>query len=575
MLHRVLCFSSCLLLSLLVQCTQTATATPTDEELTSLSVNCPITNSTTVVYSTVNGVGPASLIWVEDLLWWWQQTDPNVQYIGLTSEDFVNCDLKSFPNLKLYVNPGGDAYDQVAGLGTAGTANIKAFITRDQTLTPSGYAGFCAGGYIASHDYIWETLYQGTDYYEYSENPPLSLFPHTVEGSIVDINDDQYGDQSGSKYRVVNVSNGHHMVYYGGSTFGYNGVLDYTNPSSSVYDPEVEVLIYYTDFYGYYSYNLPAAWKYRNVVSTSVHPEADNCTSAREPDCPPAGTLHSDQILQNRAWILGYMNDVSQSNFKIPEVPIQPVFETHPPHAGYPAKKCYTETGVPTKYSTTATRDASINPASHSGGSAGIVLFCDDFDSEPGTVSPGLAPQFQRNQTDYNYAKPWNTSYVSVWNSGVEYPSAYAGDGYAVCVPTAVTPHHSSILTKPVPISSACQSYDLVLSFQYVKQTRSTGYLSVEYSYDSVGDSDGSADKWHVLSMDDIANSEGTEWSLQEYIIPYSAASTVSATSSADGANSTGVSARSKTPVVRVRITCAAGPSVTEYCAMDELRLTC
>jgi len=31
---------------------------------------CPITNTTNMIYSVVNGVGPASKIWVEDMLWW-------------------------------------------------------------------------------------------------------------------------------------------------------------------------------------------------------------------------------------------------------------------------------------------------------------------------------------------------------------------------------------------------------------------------------------------------------------------------------------------------------------------------
>ena len=100
-------------------------------------------------------------------------------------------------------------------------------------------------------------MYQGTDYYDFAMNPPMSLFPHTVEGSIFDINDDQFGDQSGSKFRVVNVSNGHHMLYYGGSTFGYNGVPDYADPQSPEYDENIEVLLYYTDFYGHNSFNIP------------------------------------------------------------------------------------------------------------------------------------------------------------------------------------------------------------------------------------------------------------------------------------------------------------------------------
>jgi len=482
----------------------------------------------------VNGVGPASLIWVEDLLWWWKQTDQTIDYVGLTSEDFVNCDLKSFPNLKIYINPGGDAYDQIGALGTAGTSNIRAFVTRDQTEAPSAYVGFCAGGYLVSHDYIWESLYQGVDYYNFSTNPPLSLFPHTVEGSIVDINDDQYGDQSGSKYRVVNVSNGHRMVYYGGSTFGYNGVADYADPTSAAYDPAVEVLVYYSDFYGYYAYNIPAAWRYGNIIATSVHPEADNCTFATEPDCPPEGTLAEEYILQNRAWLLGYMNSASQSDFKIPNVPLAPVFDGTRPHTGYPVKQCY------------ARLQTQLLPSD-----SVLVLFCDDFDSVDGQVAPGLAPQFQRNQSDYNFATPWNTSYISVWNNGAEYPAAYGGDGYAVCVPTAITSHYSSILTKPVSVA-ACDTANLRLSYQYVKQTVESGYLLVEYSFDGALDSDGSMENWFPLS-DYTANSQGVEWTLKDLSIPLS----------------------EDTSTVRVRFTCAAGPSASEYCALDSLQITC
>jgi hypothetical protein len=43
-----------------------------------------------------------------------------------------------------------------------------------------------------------------------------------VEGSLIDVGDDQYGDQFGTKYRLVNMSNGHKMLYFGGSSFGWN-----------------------------------------------------------------------------------------------------------------------------------------------------------------------------------------------------------------------------------------------------------------------------------------------------------------------------------------------------------------
>lgn len=68
------------------------------------------------------------------------------------------------------------------------------------------------------------------------------------------------------------------MLYYGGSSFGWNGANAYHDESDPDYDPDLEVLLYYTDFYGFKTYNLPAAWRYHNLLLTSVHPEADNCT---------------------------------------------------------------------------------------------------------------------------------------------------------------------------------------------------------------------------------------------------------------------------------------------------------
>ncbi|CAM9977709.1 unnamed protein product, partial [Ectocarpus fasciculatus] len=269
---------------------------------------CPIRDSTRVVYSTVNGVGSGSKIWIADFLEWWNTFDTNVEFVALSARDLqVHCDLQAFPNLRVYINPGGDAYMQLSSLGVAGTDNIKAFVHRDQR-NPSAYVGICAGTYLAAHDYIWETMYQGADYYDFATNPPMSLFPHTVEGSIFDINDDQFGDQSGSKFRVVNVSNGHHMLYYGGSTFGYNGVPDYADPQSPEYDEDIE---------GSVNFNV-GAWRYGNLLLSSVHPEASNCTDHEDVDCPPAGTLPMARIWQNWAWLSTYINEVSQSSFLIP-----------------------------------------------------------------------------------------------------------------------------------------------------------------------------------------------------------------------------------------------------------------
>jgi glutamine amidotransferase-like uncharacterized protein len=507
------------------------------------SLLCPITNETNIIYSIVKGVGPASRIWVEDFLWWWKQTDPTINYLSINSNDFQVCNFSIYPNLRVYINPGGNTYDQLTAMGSVGTESIKQFILRDQK-NPSSYIGFCAGGYLASHDYLWETLYEGPGYFNFEESPPLSLFPHMVEGSIVDINDEQFGDQFNSKFRLVNVSNGHQMLYYGGSTFGWNGALDPTDSSSPVYDPEIEILLYYTDFYGYHSMNIPAAWRYQhNILLTSVHPEADNCTSIEDSDCPPSGTIPLQNILQNRAWLCSYINELSSSNFIIPSVPLPPSFQILKPHVSYPKELCYD------------TSTASIKGSQ--------ILFCEDFDSNESEIPTGLAPQFQRNQTDFNIVRPWNTSYTDTWNSGVTYasPSPGAGDGYAVCVPMAPVSHLSSITTRPFDIthcpSTSGSHNKLFLEFLTTGRAVSTGYLSVDIG---AGNDSQQYHDWVPVMTYFYAKEEevaGAKWKQMVREVDL------------------GEFPSSSSPLRFVRFTCAAGNAVENFCALDSLFVSC
>ena len=429
---------------------------------------CPVTSSHAVVYSKASGVGGASVLWVEDFLWWLKQAaDADADaapfsYIGLVEGEIQACDFASFPNLRLYINPGGNAYNQLAALNVSGTANIKAFVTRNASRGASAYAGFCAGAYMASENYLWETMFEGGGYFDFRKNPPLGLFPHTVEGSLVDINDDQYSDQFGHKYRAVNVSNGHTMVYFGGSSFGFNGAEDISNPESPQYDKVLEVLLYYQDFYGYKTVNLPAAWRYKNMLLTSIHAEADNCTQDREnaetADCPAQDDawLTEAEILRNRAWLVKQINAVAGTKLVMPPNTPQPNMSVAKPHSSLPVPAC---------------RAAAE-------GKAGAPLFCDGFDSSSGAVYAGLTPQWQRNQSNYNSPQPWNTTFVDAWpgcarpcstgskpnGRSITYGKAHSGDGYAVCVPHVSgynSPHKSAITSRAitVPAAGATLSY--------------------------------------------------------------------------------------------------------------------
>lgn len=348
------------------------------------SAECPLASTTNVVYSTVSGVGTASRIWTEDLLEWWRDRNPAIEYQSLDETQLSQCDARQFANVRLFVNPGGDAYDQLTALGPANAQLIKDIVEQG-----TGYAGFCAGAYLAAPAYVWETVY---------ESGYLGIFPHAVEGSIVDVADYVGGGQDGREYRLVNVSNGHKMLYYGGSTFGWNALEI----------PKVRVVLWFSDFYGFLSPNLPAAWVYENLFLTSIHAEADNCTVG---DCPDAGTIPAEDIEKNRAWLVTHLAGVSGLDAGV-TVPPASLNETKPHHA-YPSKQC-------------------------------VGVFCDDFDALDGTVPSGLW-QWQRNQSDFTDTRPWNLTYQSSWG-GVQYATPYAGNGYAYAVPQST--RHASTITS-------------------------------------------------------------------------------------------------------------------------------
>lgn len=270
-------------------------------------------------------------------------------------------------------------------------------------------------------------------------------------------------EPAGVKYRVVNVSNGHKMLYYGGSTFGWNMAADVSS------DPNVEILAYYQDFYGYLSYNLPAVWKYKNLLLTSVHPEADNCTKF---DCPVAGTIPTENILQNRAWLATHINTVAGTNFIVPETALTPSFDNSPPHNSYPVLSCYNG-GTP--------RQAPI-------------LFCDDFNAPLGTVPSGLW-NWQRADTTYNAPNPWNTTYTAAFGAPVE------GNGYAVASISSSNSDWASMSTFPVSTSSG--SY---LNFYW---SGSGATFTVQYTTDA-------GQSWTNLRVPQVSQ----QWTKQSLSLP-------------------------------------------------------
>src|SRR3989344_214666 len=211
---------------------------------------CPIQSDTSVVIygDTGNGgVGTPSKSWQTHFFDWWHSYDPNVKYVFLDRNDVKSdCDLSRFPNVKLYVQPGGDAYYQQNALGSQGKANILNFINSGK-----GFFGTCAGFYYVAGDYYWQGKY-------YSWSNLLGIFP-TLEGSVTDIAD--YDNSPG--YALTPLSNGFNAIYYGGPTRGWRNTPN-TLPVGAENKASFAALPNY----------LPAVVKYNNMLLTSVHLEA-------------------------------------------------------------------------------------------------------------------------------------------------------------------------------------------------------------------------------------------------------------------------------------------------------------
>jgi glutamine amidotransferase-like uncharacterized protein len=125
---------------------------------------CPLKPTTKVaVYAdTAGGVGPDSYAWTTAFWAWFSGPNPDLHWVELNSDDVANsCVLADHAGLLLYVQPGGDAFNQSQALGPTGRDNILNYLFN---LPSSHYMGTCAGAYYASGTYWWQGTFYG-DYY--------------------------------------------------------------------------------------------------------------------------------------------------------------------------------------------------------------------------------------------------------------------------------------------------------------------------------------------------------------------------------------------------------------------------
>jgi len=251
----------------------------------SLSANpCPISSSTNIVFygeTGFGGVGIPSRSWIIHFLDWWKAQDSSINYAELDSSDVkADCNLASFSNLKLYIQPGGDAYKQQNKLNSAGRTNILNLINSGKA-----FFGTCAGFYYAANDYYWQDQY-------YNHPNMLDIYP-TVEGSIREIAD--YDKSPG--YALTTLSNGRNAIYYGGPTRGY----EYTSSDfPGIADSTFSAI----------PGNLPAIIKYNNLLLSSVHLEAYENDGI-------SGLSIEDRI-ENYKYLANLLNQVAGTNFYVP-----------------------------------------------------------------------------------------------------------------------------------------------------------------------------------------------------------------------------------------------------------------
>lgn len=252
---------------------------------------CPIQPDTDIVVYVETGNGgvwDVNVTWFQTFLDWWKSYNPEMNYVMLNAQDVTNnCVLSSYPNLKLYIQPGGDAYKMQKTLRQNGKDNIVNYLNDG-----GAYVGVCAGFYYAATDYYWQDGYYDWSYL-------LGLFP-TVEGSIVEIQDFDVPPGYAITGVIDNVDNQKlQMVYYGGPTRGYV-YTPATHPGSKILTFDVEPN----------GNSILAGVIDGKKLLLTVHPEAVE-------DIYIQGLTY-EQRLENHKWLANRINEVSGMSFFVP-----------------------------------------------------------------------------------------------------------------------------------------------------------------------------------------------------------------------------------------------------------------
>jgi glutamine amidotransferase-like uncharacterized protein len=250
-------------------------------------ISCPINSTTDFVYYSGSGASSLSQSWMVHFLDWWKAQDQRIEYMNLSAKQIAACDLASYSDLDMYIQPGGNAYLAQRWIGSSGKSRINTFLN-----SGGSYFGACAGWYFAAGDYVWQDSY-------YDHANLLGAYPVTVEGSIREIAD----YDNGPGYAITQLDNGHTALYWGGPTIGY----EYTDTVAGVVDSYLQYR------------NLPAVVRYGNMLLTSVHLEAyenDGFTG-----------LSTTDREANYRYLARAINEVAGTDFDVPGDPEPPLLK--------------------------------------------------------------------------------------------------------------------------------------------------------------------------------------------------------------------------------------------------------
>eukprot|EP00047_Mylnosiga_fluctuans_P011827 m.23029 g.23029 ORF g.23029 m.23029 type:complete len:295 (-) comp3840_c0_seq1:25-909(-) len=253
---------------------------------------CPLAADTAIaVYAALDagGVGDNSHAWTRRFFEWFSEPNPSLTWVELPDPQHVSrdCVFTEFPSLKLYVQPGGDAYNQSISLGPAGRDNILEYVFRG-----GHYMGTCAGFYYAVGAYWW--------FNEFLANSFQAHWFPTVEGPIREIA--TYPEYAPTAITAGSAS--HTMLYWGGPASG----LHYTTP----HVPGSIVASFNA------ADNTPAGVQYGNILLWSPHPEAVEGMGISCPPPHPAGCLTAAQRLQNWQLLARQINELLSTEWIVP-----------------------------------------------------------------------------------------------------------------------------------------------------------------------------------------------------------------------------------------------------------------